>query len=74
LSEAKAIIKRELGEYATDNAVAQIYNITGGLPRCIEMLIYILRKLIERNSKELQSGEITLGELIAKAASRLILD
>lgn len=74
LSEAKAIIERELGEYATDNAVAQIYKITGGLPRGIEMLLPILKKLIKRNSKELQSGKITLGELIAKAASRLILD
>jgi hypothetical protein len=59
---------------ATDNAVAQIYNITGGLPKCIEMMLPILQKLIERNSEELQSGKITLGELIAKAASRIMLD
>jgi len=74
LSEAKAIIERELGQYSTDSAIAQIYNITNGLPRCIEMLLPILQNLIERNSKELQSGEITLEKLIAKAASRLILD
>jgi hypothetical protein len=74
LSEAKAIIERELGQYSTDNAVAQIYNITAGLPRYIEMLMPILQNLIERNSKDLQSGKITPGTLIAKAASRLILD
>jgi DNA transposition AAA+ family ATPase len=74
LGEAKAIIERELSEYATDNAVAQIYNITGGLPRSIEMMLPILKKLIELNSEELQSGKITLGELIAKAASRIMLD
>lgn len=74
LSEAKAIIERELNEYTTDNAVAQIYNITGGLPRCIEMLLLNLEELIKRNSEEIRSGKITLGELIAKAASRLMLD
>lgn len=73
LSEAKAIIERELGQYATESAVAQMYNITGGLPRCIEMLISNLRELIARNSKELESGEITLSALIVKASSRLIL-
>lgn len=38
LAEAKAFIQWRLGEYATDEAVAQIYNITGGLPRYIETL------------------------------------
>jgi hypothetical protein len=72
LSEAKALIKRELNQYATDDAVAQIYNITDGLPRCIEILVPTLKELIERNSQELKSGKIKLGELIAKAASRLM--
>jgi len=33
LPEAKALIQRELGSYAGDEVVAQIYNITGGVPR-----------------------------------------
>lgn len=74
LSEAKAIIERELGQYATDDAVAQVYDITDGIPRYIETLIANLQELISRNSKELKSGEIKLSGLIAKAASRLILD
>lgn len=73
LAEAKAFIQWRLGEHATDEAVAQIYNITGGLPRYIETLIKNLLDLIARNLNELRSSEVTLSELIAKAGSKLIL-
>lgn len=72
LAEAKAFIQWRLGKYATDEAVAQIYNITGGLPRYIETLIKNLLDLIARNLKELESGKVTLAELISKAGSKLI--
>jgi hypothetical protein len=72
LAEAKAFIQWRLGEYATDEAVAQIYNITGGLPRYIETLIKNLLDLIARNLKAVESGEVALGELISKAGSKLI--
>lgn len=74
LSEAKALIKRELNQYATDDAVAQIFNITDGLPRYIELLVPTLKELIDRNLQELKSGKIKLTELIAKAASRLMFN
>jgi hypothetical protein len=72
LAEAKAFIQWRLGKYATDEAVAQIYNITGGLPRYIETLIKNLLDSIARNLKELESGKVTLAELISKAGSKLI--
>jgi DNA transposition AAA+ family ATPase len=72
LTEAKAFIQHELGKYATDEAVAQIYNITGGLPRYMETLTRNLLESIARNSKELESSEVLLSELIAKAGSKLI--
>jgi DNA transposition AAA+ family ATPase len=74
LSEAKAVIQRELGRYATDEAVALLYNITRGLPRYMEMLLFNLQDLITRNSKELEAGSIKLSDLITKSASRLMLD
>jgi hypothetical protein len=74
LSEAKALIQRELEHYATDDAVALLYNTTRGLPRYIEMLLFNLQDLIKRNSKELEAGSIKLSDLITKSASRLMLD
>jgi hypothetical protein len=74
LPEAKALIEQGLGQYATEEAVAQIYNITHGLPRYIEMLILNLLELISLNSKELKDGKVKLSDLISKAASRLMLD
>lgn len=72
LAEAKAFIQCRLGKYATDEVIAQIYNITGGLPRYIETLVKNLHDLIVRNLRELESDEVKLSDLIAKAGSKLI--
>jgi DNA transposition AAA+ family ATPase len=71
--EAKAIIKRALGSHATDEAVAQIYNITGGIKRYVDFIINRLLELMTINSKELASGEVAFGDLISKAGSRLMI-
>jgi DNA transposition AAA+ family ATPase len=72
LTEAKAMIQRELGKYAGDDEVAQIYNITGGLPRYIKTLITNLLDLITLNRNEVEAGDVKLSELIAKAGSKLL--
>jgi hypothetical protein len=72
LAEAKAFLQLGLGKYATDEAVAQIYNITGGLPRYMETLVKNLLDSIARNLNELELGEVSLSELIARAGSKLI--
>jgi DNA transposition AAA+ family ATPase len=73
LSEAKAVIHRELGTHADeDEDIAQIYNTTGGLMRQTVMLMKNLLELITLNRKELESGKVTLKELIVKAGSKLL--
>lgn len=72
LTEAKAIIQRELREYVGDEEIAQIYNITSGLPRYMEMLIKNLLESIERNREEVDTGHVAIRELIAKAGAKLL--
>lgn len=73
LGEAKAIIQRELGKYANDDEdIAQIYNIAGGLMRQTGTLIKNLLELIALNRDALETGRVTLKELIAKAGSKLL--
>lgn len=72
-SEAKTIIERALGEDATDENIAQIYNITGGIYRHIDKIIPRILHLKERNAAELSSGKVLLTELIARAGSRIMI-
>jgi DNA transposition AAA+ family ATPase len=71
--EARAIIKRALGKYATDETVAQIYNITGGIKRYVDFILVRLVELATRNAKELESGEVKFSDLVSLAASRLMI-
>ena len=48
LPEAKAIIKRGLGEEATDEMVAQVITITGGIHRQVDMIIPRILDLREK--------------------------
>lgn len=73
LSEAKPIIYQALGEDTTDEIVAQIYNITGGIHRLLNMIFPRILELMKLNAKELASGEVKLSELIARAGSRLMV-
>lgn len=71
IAEAKAILQGGLEKYATDQVVAEIYNITAGVYRHIEMIIPRIRELIALNKEELESGEATMNDIIKIAGSRL---
>jgi DNA transposition AAA+ family ATPase len=73
LGEAKAIIQRGLGKYGNDDEdIAQIYNIAGGLMRQTGTLMKNLLESIALNREALETGKVTLKELIAKAGSKLL--
>lgn len=54
LAETKAIVGQILCRDATDEVVAQIFNVTGGVYRHLNMLIPRVLNLSERNKKTLQ--------------------
>ena len=72
LPEAKAIIKRGLGEEATDQLVAQIINITGGIHRHVDMIIPRILDLREKNRTRLESGAVTMEQIVRAAGSRMM--
>jgi DNA transposition AAA+ family ATPase len=73
LAEAKAIIRQALGEEATDEVVAQIYSLTGGVHRHVDMILPRLFHLKELNARALAEGKVKLSQLIALAGSRLMV-
>jgi hypothetical protein len=74
LQEAKSIIHHMLGDEATDDVVAQIQNITGGIFRHMEMIFPRISELKALNAAELTSGRVKLSDLISKAGTRLLID
>lgn len=72
LPEVKAIINRALGEDASDDAVAQIFNVTGGIHRHVDMIVPRIFELKEVNKKKLKDGKLSMSDIIAAAGSRLI--
>jgi DNA transposition AAA+ family ATPase len=72
LAEAKAILERGLGDSATDEAIAQIYTVTGGVHRHVDMIVPRILQLKALNDARLASGELTMSEIIAAAGSRLM--
>lgn len=70
--EATAIIKRALGDDATDEDCAAIINITGGIHRHVDMILPRILELRKRNEKELTSGKVSMNGLITKAGLRLM--
>jgi len=73
LQEAKSLIQRMLGDEATDDVVAQIQNITGGIFRHIEMIFPRIFELRTLNAPELASGKVKLSDLISRAGARLLI-
>jgi len=70
--EAKAIIQNALGDDATDEAIAQIFQITGLIHRHVDMIIPRILDLKTRNKKKLSAGKLTMREIITTAGSRLM--
>lgn len=72
LHEVKAIIKRTLGELATDAVVAQIYNVTGGIHRHVDMIVPRILDLRKINEEKLSDGSVTMSDIVATAGARLM--
>jgi DNA transposition AAA+ family ATPase len=73
VQEAKTIIERGLGDIATDEVVALICNVTGGIHRHIDMIIPRVLDLMERNKEQIAQRELTIKDIISTASSRLML-
>jgi DNA transposition AAA+ family ATPase len=73
VEEIKGIVQKALGADATDAVIAQIYNITGGIHRHVDMLIKRVIHLTETNQKRLRAGEVNMKNIVTTAGSRLII-
>lgn len=71
--EVKAIVKRALGDKATDEDVAQIFNVTGGVHRHLDMILPRIVSLSNANEDELSSGKVSMNGIIDLAGSRLMV-
>jgi DNA transposition AAA+ family ATPase len=71
-AETTSIIKRALGADATDENVAAIINVTGGIHRHVDMIIPRINELKKRNESKLKSKEITMRDIIETAGRRLM--
>jgi DNA transposition AAA+ family ATPase len=72
LEEVKGIVQRALKEDATEEAIAQIYSVTGGIHRHVDMIIPRFNELKQINREELEQGKIMLSDLINTAGRRLL--
>jgi hypothetical protein len=72
LPEAKAIIKCGLGEEMTDEMVAQVITITGGIHRRADMIIPRILDPRKKNQAKLEAGTVTMEQIIRVAGSRMM--
>jgi DNA transposition AAA+ family ATPase len=72
IGEVKAMVSRALGEDATNEVIAQIYNITGGVHRHVDMIVPRVLELKERNLDGLAKGEVSMKQIVTTAGSRLM--
>lgn len=72
IAEAKGIIKRALGDEATEEHCAQIINVTGGIYRHVDMILPRINELKSRNQQKLASGEVSMTDIIDTAGRRLM--
>jgi DNA transposition AAA+ family ATPase len=73
IGEVKTIVKRGLGDAATDEMIAQIHNVTGGIHRHVDMILPRILDLEARNKQKIDDGEVTMEKIINIAGSRLII-
>jgi hypothetical protein len=72
-TETRAILQRALGEDATEDVIALIHSVTGGVFRSVDMMIPRLPELKRRNEKKLADGNVKMQDLVKTAASRLMI-
>lgn len=73
LAETRAIVEYALSADATDDIVAHIFNLTGGVYRHVDKGIPRILQLKSRNEKRIERGEVSLKDLITAALSKLII-
>jgi DNA transposition AAA+ family ATPase len=73
IEEVKTICKRALGDNATDEAVANLFNLTNGNHRHLDMIVPRVRHLAERNAEGLEDGTVSMKNIIEKASSRIMV-
>jgi DNA transposition AAA+ family ATPase len=73
LAETKAIVERALGYEATDEVVAQIFNLTSGVYRHVDRIIPRILQLKARHKKKLDNEEVSIKDIITAAGSKLII-
>ena len=71
--ETKAIVERALGYDATDHVVAQIFNLTGGVYRHVDMIIPRILQHKSRHEKKIENGDVSMKVIITAAGSKLII-
>ncbi len=72
-AEVKAIIKRALQSNATDDVIAQIYTVTQGIHRHVDMIVPRINELATRNQEQLDAGEVTMLDIVETAGRRLMV-
>lgn len=72
VAEATTIIKRALAEDATEDNIATIINVTGGIHRHVDMIIPRILDLKQRNRNKLDKGEVNMRDIINTAGRRLM--
>ena len=72
-TETRTILQQALGDAATEEAVALIHSLTGGVFRSVDMMIPRLLELQQRNEQKIAEGTVKMPDLIRTAASRLML-
>jgi DNA transposition AAA+ family ATPase len=75
IKEVRAIIERALGDEATEEVIAQIFNVTGGIHRHVDMIIPRINELKNRsnNKASLEKGEITMTDIVSSAGRKLMV-
>lgn len=72
LGQVKAIVARALGGDATEEAVSQVFTVTGGIHRHVDMILPRINELKARNRERLERGEVTMADIIMTAERRLM--
>ena len=73
IEEVKSICVRALGEVATASVVSQIFNLTGGNHRHLEMVLPRIIASVNANATNLSNGDALLTEVIKQAGSRIMI-
>jgi hypothetical protein len=73
VGEVKSILKRALGNDATDNVIAKIYTVTSGIYGHIDMIIPRINELAGMNKQALSNGEMSMLDIVETAGRRLMV-